>query len=102
MNIYKKRLCNSYRMLIFLKKFYPSERIRYWCDLKCNRDGTPQRLWILRANLKLSISEFAKSIGLSAKEYEKFERIGEKVPEKIIKLVAEKYGVSIEWLKAEI
>jgi transcriptional regulator with XRE-family HTH domain len=50
----------------------------------------------------LSISEFAKSIGLSAKKYEKFERIGERVPEKIIKLVAEKYGVSIKWLKAEI
>ncbi len=102
MNIYKKRLCNFYRTLLFMKKIYPSERIRYWRDLKCNRDGTPQRLWTLRESLKLSISEFAKSIGLSAKEYEKFERIGQKVPEKIIKLVAEKYRVSIEWLKAEI
>lgn len=102
MNIYKKRLCDSYSVLLFLKSIYPSDRLKYWQDIQCNRDGTPQRLWTLRVKLKLSISDFEKSLGLSAKEYEKFERIGEKVPEKIIKRVAKRFGVSIEWLKAEI
>ncbi len=102
MNIYKKRLCDSYRVLLFLQKIYPPEKIRYWRDIQCYRDGSPQRLWRLRASLKLSISDFARSIGFSAEEYERFERIGEKVPEKVINRVAIRYGVAIEWLKAEI
>lgn len=102
MNIYKKRLCDSYRVLLFLQKIYPSEKIRYWRDIQCHRDGTPQRLWWLRESLKLSISDFAKSIGFCAEKYERFERIGEKVPEKVINRVAKKYNVRIEWLKAEI
>lgn len=102
MNIYKQRLTNSYQMLLFIKKYYPSDKVKYWEDIRCNRDGTPQRLWRLRKKLKMSLPKFAKSINLPAKKYEKFERIGSRVPERVVSIVAKKYGVDTRWLKAEL
>ncbi len=101
MNIYKQRLINSYQMLMLIKKYYPPEKIRYWEDIKCNRDGIPQRLWRLREKLKMSIPDFAKSINLTVRKYEKYEKIGSRVPERVVSIVAKKYGVNIRWLKAE-
>ncbi len=102
MNIYERRLINSYKMLLFLRKIHPPEKIRYWQDIKTHRIGAPQRLWTLREGLKMTLPEFALSIGLSAKEYVKFEKIGAIVPERIVECVAKKYRISKKWLKGEI
>jgi len=94
MNIYERRLAKANRMLQFLKKRYSPVQLKYWQDIQCNRDGIPQRLWKLREKLGLSMREFATSIGLKVKDYERFEKIGAKVPAKVIKLVVKKYNIS--------
>lgn len=84
---------------MFVKKYYPPKKVKYWEDIKCNRDGTPQRLWMYRARLKMSTDEFARSIGLTKKEYEKYERIGAQVPDSLIERICEKYKIDRAVLK---
>jgi len=101
MNIYERRLRNFGLMLKFLQKIYPQTKIRYWQDIECNRDGTPQRLWTLRHRLGLDIKTFALKIGVSQKKYEEYERIGAKVPESIIKIISKKFHIKKNWIEAK-
>ena len=101
MNIYEKRLQKLTQMLLWIESYYSREEIRYWKDIKCNRDGAPQRLWNLRSRLGLTMEEFARSIDTSPERYEKIEKIGAKIPDSIIEQTSQKYDLDKEWLKGE-
>ncbi|MEO0136994.1 MAG: helix-turn-helix transcriptional regulator [candidate division WOR-3 bacterium] len=99
MNKYEARLKILSQSITFLKKIYPSEKLHYWVDIKTNRIGVPHRLWTLRVSLNMSEEEFARTIGLTLKDYQRFECIGAEVPEFVIKRVCAKFGIDKNWLK---
>ncbi len=101
MNIYEKRLLILSQCISFLEKLYTPEQLIYWIDIETNRIGIPQRLWHFRQSLKLSEKEFANALGLIPEEYTKYECIGAEVPDSLIGLICEKYGIDRAVLNVE-
>lgn len=65
------------------------------------KEHTNLRLWVLRCMLGLSEEMTAKRLNISLKEYKRYEKRGTKVPEKILKKISRKFGVSLKWLKCK-
>lgn len=102
MNIYEKRLVLANQLLEFAKQTIKDKSKWQAYNLERNRDGPPQRLWCLREKLNMSYEDFARSIGLEEKEYKRYERIGEKVPDEVIKKVSEIYKIDKAWIEQKL
>lgn len=56
------------------------------------------RLAQVRAAQKLRQSEFAKELGVSLRAYTNYENDSADLPLKVLKVLHERYGVSMDWL----
>ncbi len=66
------------------------------------KENTNLRLWVLRCMLELKEKEMAEKLKIPFEEYKKYEKSGEKVPEKVLKKISRKFGVSWKWLKCKL
>ncbi|MGQ9464432.1 MAG: helix-turn-helix domain-containing protein [bacterium] len=99
MNLYEKRLNVLAQTINFLKRTYTPEQLMMWIDIKTDRIGIPQRLWILRRHLNLSLDEFATSLNFAPAEYMKYECIGADVPDSLIERICEKFKIDKSFLR---
>ena len=100
----KEEITQNIEKFIFLYEFYRdiiTPQI-YFNNLKIKDKENPNiRLWVLRCMLGFSEKEMAEKLGIPLREYKKYEKIGNKIPEKILKKISKEFGVSLKWLKCE-
>ncbi len=65
------------------------------------KENTNLRLWVLRCMLGLNEEEMAKKLKIPLKKYKKYEKSGEKVPEKVLQKISREFGISLKWLKCK-
>jgi DNA-binding transcriptional regulator YiaG len=99
---YTQRLNWFIKLYTLIKKFDKDKKITLQLAKAADKDGVPIRLWILRERYKLTVGDFANILGIPLEEYKNYEKIKAKVPITILEKVASKFGVSLEWLKADL
>jgi len=100
----EKKLSENIRKFYFLTEFYKdiiTPEIYFENLILKGKENPNLRLWVLREFLKLSEREMAEILNIPLREYKKYERMGNKIPEKILKKISRKFGVSLKWLKCK-
>lgn len=65
------------------------------------KENTNLRLWVLRKLLGLNEEKMSQILGISSEEYKRYEKMGNKVPDSILRKISRKFRVSLKWLKCK-
>ncbi len=87
-------------LIEFAREFIKPEKIMKNLIIE-GKENINIRLWCLREMMGLKEKEMANLLGIPLKRYKNFEKMKEKVDEKIIYKISKKLKVSTKWLKCK-